>query len=57
MLIASGTVFKFYITKVGLFSKDLTYDDTRHSDDDKDCGVRVSSALLKKVSDKKNRWT
>ena len=56
MLIASCTIFKFYITKVGLFSKDLTYDDTRHSDDDKDCRVRVSSALLKKVSDNKNRW-
>ena len=56
MFIASGTIFKFYITKVGLFSKDLTYDDTRHSDDDKDCRVRVSSALLKKVSDNKNRW-
>lgn len=39
MLITSGAVFKFHTTKVGCFSSDLTYGDSRHSNDDKDCRV------------------
>lgn len=37
MLIATGTIFKFYTTEIWFFSNDLTNDNSRHSDDDKDC--------------------